>query len=973
MANEEVTTSLNVDITQFKSALTDANRYIRMANSEFENATAGLEKWSDSTDGLKAKITQLNKTLEGQETAAAALRLEYNRVVEEQGANSKGAQELAIKLNKQEAACKKTAAQINRYKGDLDAMEAAAADAGDESKEMADNVEEAADATKEAAANAKDAERQTGGMADAFDKAATAAGTLAKGMAKIAGKAIVTSIKGIAAASAGLVTAFLATGEASKEHITEMAKLDAAYKGAGHSADAATKTYSELYSVIGETDQAVEAAQQIALLAKSEEDAARWAEQGAGVIGKFGDALQPETFYEAANETFSLNEATGAYVQMIEQCGLSVDEFNKGLQACSSAEEKQAYMLAYTEQALGTAGAAYREANAAVIENNKANAAMQDSLAGVGEAALPVMSTLKLMGASLLNELMPNITTFGASFKEALNGSKTAAADMGKSVGSMLQTLVQKFVAALPSIVAVGASIITSLVQGLVTATPALAEGVTQIVQYFINAAPQLLAAGASMISALVGAIRQNLPQLLKSGGEMLYQLIDGIVSNLPAMAQGALDAIGSFVNGIQTNLPVVLSKGSELLGKLGEGIRNGLPGLVSQALDIVMNFATTLYDNAPKLIETGFNLLSDLVGGIMDALPTLIAKGPEIISKFANIINDNFPTILKKGVELIGQIVMGILKAIPTLVKNIPKIITAIVDVWEAFNWLQLGQKCITFLKDGILKMVGAVKTAGKNVFDGAMNAIKQLPEKLLSLGKSAITNMKDGISSMIGSVKTAGTNVLSAVVNIIQQLPGKLLEFGSNAIKNLGSAIGNGVSSIKTAAKNILDSFVNGLKSLPDSMTQLGKDAMSGIINGIGAMVGKLYDSIKNALSGLVKKAKQALGINSPSKVLAEQVGQWIPAGIGEGIVDNTKSAIKAMSKSTKQILGAANSELNGTSLNVPGVHAAGSAAGNSTGGRSGSVYNFYQYNNSPKALSRAEIYRQTKNQLRFATSNA
>lgn len=970
MADEEVTTSLNVDITQFKKALSDANRYIRMANAEFENATAGMEKWSDSSDGLQAKITQLNKVLDGQEAAAAALRLEYERVCQEQGENSKGAQELAIKLNKQEAACKKTSASIKKYEGDLEAMENASADAGDESKKMGTDVDKAAGATKKAADNAKDTEKETNSMAGAFDNAAKAAGALAKGLAGIAGKAVVNGIKGLAAASAGLVTAFLATGEASKEHITEMSKLEASYQSAGHSADAAAKTYGELYSIIGETDQAVEAAQQISLLARSEEDAARWAEQAAGVVGRFGDALQPETFFEAANETFSLNEATGAYVQMIEQCGLSVDEFNAGLQACTTEEEKQAYMLEYTEKALGSAGEAFREANAAVIENNKANAALQESLAGVGEAALPVMSTLKLMGAALLNDLMPNIQTFGTSFKEALNGSKTAAADMGNAVGSMLQTLVQKFVAALPSIITVGTSIITSLVQGLVTATPALAEGVTQVVQYFIQAAPQLLQAGAAMVSSLVDAIRQNLPQLLKSGGEMLYKLIDGVTSGLPAMARGALDAIGRFVQGIQTQLPLILAKGKELLGKLGEGIRSGLPGLVNQALDILMNFATTLYDNAPTLIATGFDLLSDLVSGIMSALPDLIAKGPEIISKFANIINDNFPTILKKGVELILQIIKGIISAIPTLIQNIPKIITAIVDVWEAFNWLQLGKKAITWMKDGVLKMAGAVKSAGSNIFDAIMNAIKSLPDKLLNLGKTAITNMKTGITSMAGNIKAAGSNILSTAVNAVQTLPAKLLEFGKTAVSNLGNAIGNGLGTVKSKATAIFEAFTSTLKNLPQNMVQIGKDAINGIINGIAAMVGKLYDSIVNALGGLVNKAKKALGIASPSKVLADEVGKWIPAGIGEGIVKNTKSAVKAMSKSTKQILGAANSELNGTSLNVPGVSATGSGG---AGGNGGNVYNFYQTNNSPKALSRAEIYRQTKNQLRFATANA
>lgn len=941
MATEEVTTQLNIDITQFKKALTDANRYIRMANSEFEKASAGVEGFADSADGLRAKLKQLGTIQEAQKAKVAALRLEYDRVAQEQGESSKAAQEMAIKLNKAESAVKKTEAEIKKYENALEETES----------------------------GTKDTTKETGQMSAAFDKAATAAGTLAKGLAKITGKAIITGIKGIAAASGALVTAFLASGEAQKEHITEMAKLDAAYKSAGHSTQAAAKTYEELYSVIGETDQAVEAAQQIALLADSEKDAAAWAEQGAAVIGKFGDALQPETFFEAANETMKLGEATGAYTQMLEGCGLSVDTFNAGLAACKTTEEKQAYMLQTTQTALAGAGEAYREANAAVIENNKAQAALQEQLAGVGEAALPVTSTLKLMGAALLQDLMPNIKTFGTSFKDALSGSKTAAQDMGNAVGSMLQTLVQKFVAALPTIITVGTSIITNLVQGLVQAAPAIGGAVTQLVQYFIQAAPQLLQAGAAMVRSLVGAISQNLPQLLSAGGQMVYELLDGIVSNLPAMIQGAMDATGKFVEGLQKALPVIISKGGELLGKLGEGIQTGLPGLISKGLDIIMNFATTLYDAAPQLIEAGIGFIKNLVQGLMDSLPTLIAKAPEIISKFANIINDNVPRLLKGGVEIILQIVKGIVKAIPTLIANIPKIIAAIVDVWSAFNWVQLGKNAITWLKNGITNMLGAVKTAGKNVLDTVTGAIQSLPTKLLNLGKTALGKMRDGITSMVGVVRSAGANVLQAIVNAITSLPSKLLAIGKNAISSLASAISSGIGTLKAKASEIMSAFVDTLSSLPGKMVSIGKSAIQGVINGVSSMVGALYNSIYNALSGLVDKAKSALGINSPSKVLRDEVGKWIPAGIAAGIEKYGNVANRAMVDMAKGAVGAANAELSGSSLKMPGVNGTGGAAGGRAGGV---VNNFYQYNTSPKALSRKEIYRDTKNVLKFATSN-
>lgn len=963
MATEEVTTKLNIDITQFKKALSDANRYIRMAGSEFDEASAGMDKWSDSTDGLKAKIQQLNKVQDAQQVIVDALQQEYDKVAAEQGENSKAAQEMAIKLNKAKAALTKTGAELQHYQQKLDDAEKGTEDTDNATGKMSKELDKASSA-------AKDTGKATGQMSAAFDKAGKAAGTLVKNLAKIAGKTVVAGIKGIAAASGALVTAFLASGEASKEYMVNMGKLDVAFTQNGHSAETAQKAYTDLVGILGETDQSVEAANHLAKLTDNEQDLAKWTgDILPGVFATFGDSLPIEGLTEAANETAKVGQVTGPLADALNWAGVSEDAFNDSLAACSTEQERQALITQTLTSLYGDAAAAYKETNAEVIRSNQANDAWMKSMAGVGQAALPITSTLKFMGAAILDDLLPNIQLLGTSFNDALNGSKTAATEMGNVVGSILQQLGQKIVAAIPTILTVGGSIVTSLVQGIITAAPAIGNGVTQVVQYLIQAAPQMLVAGASLVQSLVGAFASSLPQLLAAGGQMISQLLDGIVSAVPNVLQGAISAAGAFVQGLQTNLPIILAKGAELIGKLGEGIRTALPGLISQALDVIMNFATTLYDNAPTLINTGFDLLSNLVQGILDALPTLLAKAPEIISKFANIINDNFPTILQKGVELIWQIIKGLISAIPTLIQNIPKIISAIVDVWSAFNWVNLGKNAIKMLKNGITAMVGAVKTAGTNVMNSLTTALQSLPGKLLELGKGAIGQMRNGISSMVGAVQSAGGNVLTAIVNAITTLPAKLLALAKKAVGNIGSGISSGIGSLRSKATEIISTITNTLASLPSKMMEIGKNAIKGIIDGIGSMVGALYDSIKNALSGLVDKAKQELGINSPSKVLREQVGRWIPTGVAAGIEKYSNVADKAMVDMAKGAVGAANAALSDSSIDFPGPAGTGGAAG--TGSRGGVTYVYNQTINSPKALSRKEIYRDTKDALRFATA--
>ena len=115
----ETTTKFKVDISDFKKAMQEANRAIRLANSEFKSASDGTKEWAKSTDGLTAKITQLNKVMDAEQRKLDVLENEYNQVAEAQGKDSKEAQELQIKINNQTATVKKTQAQLNSYEQEL--------------------------------------------------------------------------------------------------------------------------------------------------------------------------------------------------------------------------------------------------------------------------------------------------------------------------------------------------------------------------------------------------------------------------------------------------------------------------------------------------------------------------------------------------------------------------------------------------------------------------------------------------------------------------------------------------------------------------------------------------------------------------------------------------------------------------------------------------------------------------------------
>ena len=128
------TTKLKMDISELRKSMTEARRQIRLANSEFKASTAGMDKWSESADGLSAKMNQLRSTLKAEKSILADLQKQYDLVVAAQGKNSKGARELEIKINNQKAAIEKTRSSLEHYGRTLDNLQKeskAAADGAD--------------------------------------------------------------------------------------------------------------------------------------------------------------------------------------------------------------------------------------------------------------------------------------------------------------------------------------------------------------------------------------------------------------------------------------------------------------------------------------------------------------------------------------------------------------------------------------------------------------------------------------------------------------------------------------------------------------------------------------------------------------------------------------------------------------------------------------------------------------------------
>ena len=138
MPSTDSTVRIKADISKLKSEMQAAARQVRLVNSEFKAATAGMDDWSKSEEGLTAKIKQLNGTLDAQRTKLDLLNQEYEQTVKLYGENSAAADKVKISINNQEAAIAKTEKELENYNNQLEELPKTLDKTGDAAEKAAD-------------------------------------------------------------------------------------------------------------------------------------------------------------------------------------------------------------------------------------------------------------------------------------------------------------------------------------------------------------------------------------------------------------------------------------------------------------------------------------------------------------------------------------------------------------------------------------------------------------------------------------------------------------------------------------------------------------------------------------------------------------------------------------------------------------------------------------------------------------------
>lgn len=475
---------------------------------------------------------------------------------------------------------------------------------------------------------------------------------------------------------AAVTTALAANVETSREWNSDMTKLKTNAETSGNNFDFMKSKMQDLVAITGESDSSIEALSNLMAVGFSDEQMTPAINALSGAVEKFPDTLKIESLSDSLQETLATGAATGQFSELIGRMGDSVDDFNAGLQNCTSEAERQQYALDWlANSGLSEINDEYQSANKSTLDYERASFELQDALASLGTAFTPVMAGAKGMAADFLTKSLPAVQKLSGGFTQLFDGvsSLLDAYDSGGLDGLTEQ--------------------IPVVISGLFSsASETLAEN-----------APTLITAATTVLTSIIQSLAQSAPSLINS--------------ILPSLLNGFFGLINALVSTIPTLVPELVQGAITLFLGLIDGLNDVIEQLMPMLPSLIKQITDMLIENQPAIIEGGFQLLTGLITGLTKCTPDLIDAIIALIPVITDSLTENLPALVKAGMELIVALAQGLPQALPDLIDALPEIISAIIDGFKDVDWKDLGANILKGILNGLVSAASGIWSVVKDV----------------------------------------------------------------------------------------------------------------------------------------------------------------------------------------------------------------------------------------------------------------
>lgn len=446
----------------------------------------------------------------------------------------------------------------------------------------------------------------------------------------------------------------------------------------------------------------------------------------------------------------------------------------------------------------------------------------------------------------------------------------------------------------------------------------------------------------------------------LGSFGDSLVQFGSGIKSYS--------DSISGIDTGIMSSVITQVNRLVEMAKGMAELDTSGMSG-----------FSTAL-------TQLGNNGIDSFINAFTDASGRVTSTATSMLTTFINAANAQKSNMTS------------------TFTTMMQAVLTTLTNYQTQFN--TAGSTLMTKFITGIKSQDGNTKTAITNIISGCVTAINNKQIQFNTAGSNLMIKLIAGIKSKDYETRNAFVNILSSCLTAIANKYPEFQNAGMQCMIKFIAGIKEKAEEVKTAFTGNLNASVTAIRDYHEQFKQAGAYLVEGFADGISENTYRAEAKARAMARAAAEAAEDELDEHSPSRV-GYHIGDFFGLGFVNAIGTYAVKAYNAsadMAKSAKTGLGNAIAKVkdmidNGVDtqptirpiLDLSDVEekshrlntlfsrsqaltvSTGIAASRGqdlqnedTNPNTGNSYNFTQNNYSPKALSRTEIYRQTKNQF-------
>lgn len=478
------------------------------------------------------------------------------------------------------------------------------------------------------------------------------------------------------------------------------------------------------------------------------------------------------------------------------------------------------------------------------------------------------------------------------------------------TLGAVLAGAVAGFLAfkAISTVIATITTVVTA-VKGLVTAISMIksAAGALALLKAGFGALAAAAGGPLVLIGTAIAAVVAGVLYLWKTN-EGFRKAVIAIWEAIKQAFVTAKDAIVAAWTGISEWFAGIWDGIKLAAGLAVESIKNVWTGIVE--------FFTTLWTNITTTASVMWELFKTTIMGIIQPF----------IDAFMNVWNS-----VSSGLSMIWQGIQMVAQGAWELIKNVILAPVLILTDLITGDFSSMGSH-LSQIWENIKAAASMIWNGIKTYFSGVVSTIVGYITAQFNNLKSAVTNIwnaiKSAASSIWNALKASVSSIVSALVSALQNTWNSFKSFMSNLWNGIKSTASSMWESLKASVLSIINGLVSGAQNAWNNLTQavsnaintvrntfnqlaninlysIGVNIINGLINGVTSGLQSLWNTVTNMANGIKNKIADALSIHSPSRVMRDSIGRYIPQGIAVGIDADADMAYKAMSKLTSGLM--------------------------------------------------------------------